>query len=243
MMSNSLCSLDISTQKDIFSEPIKNLQASGVIVSRKRRYQLKADKNKKFIQKPSITEYSGLNYLGKEYYFAWAENFFFIEQYFAYSPEERVKNSGFFDRYVKTSDDVLFVLKCATYRDTREGFDGGVAILAECSEEILIEMFHRLRQLFIHSPEKAKIYENYWEILILAIACAKRLSEMQKFQLFQSLFVNNLGRAVKTSLIDGLRLLDFDPELIKICLERFLSPREQDDYIRAYAQEAIDDLS
>lgn len=237
--------VDLLTKQDIFpkSRNTKNWQASGVNAWKEKYSPPKVPKKKSLAQQPNFKGYSDLNYLGKEYYFAWAENLFFIEQYFAHSPEERVKNSRFSARHVKTLDDILFVLKCATSRDMREGFDGGVAILAECSEEILIKTIHRLRRLLIHSPEKAKIYENYWEILILAIACAKRLSEMRKFNLFLSLFVNNLGRAVKTSLIDGLRLLNYDPELIKICLERFLYPRERDDYIRAYAQEAIDDLS
>lgn len=168
-----------------------------------------------------------------------------LKRYFLDSPDERVRKRQHFARYVQTIEDVFFILKCGNMREIQEGFDGAVALLAECNTSALVQTISWVRQLWINNFEKARKYESYWEILILGVACATNLSPQRKLELFSGLFIQNLGRATKAALIDALRMLEgkIDIDLIKDCLERFISKNELDEYIRNYAQEAIDDLS
>jgi hypothetical protein len=82
----------------------------------------------------------------------WKENSW-IKPYFKYSPEERIKLSKSFARYVESVEDILFILKCGNSREIKEGFDSAIALVAECDVTLLSETVHWLRNLFIYDFE------------------------------------------------------------------------------------------
>jgi hypothetical protein len=174
-----------------------------------------------------------------------ASNFYqtasFLQSYFNLTPQKRVELKYRYARKIQTIEDVLITLSLGNDPKFKEGYDGAIALLAECSEKVLTQTINLFRSNLIFQKE---VNEENLEILLKSVACASKITSEKKFSLIISLFVKNLGSLTKLTLIDSLTILsdDLDFDLIEVCLERFASNKETDDYVRNCAKEAIEDL-
>ncbi|GBF79759.1 hypothetical protein [Aphanothece sacrum] len=163
-----------------------------------------------------------------------------IKEYFNASPQERVSIKKSCAKHIQTTEDVLTVLYLGNSPDFKDAYDGAVALLAECKQLVLSQSIQVFRQKLIHKylvfTEEYKL-----EILIKSVSCASLISSARKLELITSLFVRNLGRLTKLTLIDALIILEdeVNKKLIEVYLEHFTSDKESDEYVRVAAQKAI----
>lgn len=164
-----------------------------------------------------------------------------LQSYFDATPQERVTLREKYAKKIKTLEEVLITLSLGNSSKIKESYNGAIALLAECREIVLTQGINFFRK---ELTLREKVNEENLEILIKAVACASLISPEKKLSLITGLLVNNLGRLTKLTLIDALIILadDLDYNQIKPHLERFLSPKETDAYVRQCAKEALEDI-
>ncbi|MBC1212931.1 hypothetical protein GNE08_01675 [Trichormus variabilis ARAD] len=179
---------------------------------------------------------------------------FLIREYFLSSSERRNKLRGFIFTRLSSAKAIIEVLKWGISGKARDAYDGAVDLLAEINEINILkeasQYLEALSQLMINSVENRNILmlDPLWEILIKGTACAYRIPAEERFELlltFNLIALINQRRILKATFIDALLLLadEIDTQRIKNAIARFASGYETDQYIRNYAEEAIQELS
>ncbi|HLO83720.1 MAG TPA: hypothetical protein VK203_01725 [Nostocaceae cyanobacterium] len=165
-----------------------------------------------------------------------------IKDYFSLNPFKRKECVECVAKYITSESVVLEVLNLATSRNVREGFDAAIMLLAECGN-VIITTLEKLQKPNIDDKD-ILILEEKWEILVKSIACASKIDAQARFDAIKNLIPDTNRRLVKTAIIDALQIIedDIDTESIKNELQYFLSDSEQDEYVKKYAQEAIEDI-
>ncbi|WP_204106746.1 MULTISPECIES: hypothetical protein [Spirulina sp. CCY15215] len=168
-----------------------------------------------------------------------------LKWYFQNPPNKRIKICKKVAEDIRTIEEILEILKWGNQNNVRDGYDGAIALLAECDGNLLAQLM-----LLGHTPygQYINIFSpEQWEILIKSVACSQKIQVMKKYILIVG-FMNNYnlwGRLVKSAIIDFFWIVEDeldDIELIHPILERFIR-KDSDLYIRKYAQEALDDIS
>jgi hypothetical protein len=184
-----------------------------------------------------------------------------IREYFVYSaPQQRVQLRKAIASNLK-SFQVIKALRFGQRADIHDAYAATVDLLAEMNDVTpLIEAVESLAAIgkflgksskFLKQPLQAShlvTLDGYWEILIKGIACAYKIPVEQRFKLIQTLVPTSTTsnrRIIKSALIDAFLIIaeDLDTEQIKNALSYFLSSTESDSYIRAYTEEALQDLA
>lgn len=177
-----------------------------------------------------------------------------IREYFLSSPSQRTKSRKKIAQYIFSSQsfltpilNILTILKIGATGEFPESYDGAVAILAEIDNisdlwSIVVSLIELHRSL-TENPFKKKLLDDCLEILIKAIACADKIEAAKRFNLIKELMAISRTRVLKATVIDSLGLMADEMELatLKSTIESFNS--DKDEYIRNYAEEALQDLS
>ncbi|MBD2492431.1 hypothetical protein [Aulosira sp. FACHB-615] len=177
-----------------------------------------------------------------------------IRSYFLSTPNKRTKLRKAVVRSFPSWRAVLEVLKWSINGKASDAHDGAVDLLAEIDNiNFLIDTSKYLEtsnELWSNTSNVNQLLklDSCWEILIKAIACAYKIPAEARFELTLKLSLIraiNTRRILKSTLIDALLLLadEIDTEHIKNAIARFASGYETDQYIRNYAEEAIQELS
>lgn len=133
--------------------------------------------------------------------------------------------------------DILSQSRCS------DGFDNAINLLSRYGDD-LIKVVNSGEVDKSSEDRNNTAIEEEWEVLIKGIACAYNLSVEERFDTITRLISGQKSRLVKASIIDALLIIqdEIKPDFIKKYLTSFLSSDEVDEYIRDYAQEAIDDI-
>ncbi|MGL5874394.1 MAG: hypothetical protein ACRC2R_18835 [Xenococcaceae cyanobacterium] len=189
-------------------------------------------------------------FLKLEFYFN-RGNKYSIENYFSANLNERAKLRQKYAENIKSEKDIFQILKLGNTYEIQDAYDGAVDLVAECHDEILIKAIDLAthQYLFQASQEQVRAWEKNWEILIKGLSFSSTVPPHEKLSLILRLFLSDgndrLTRLMKTAIVDALLNLEDEigADIITTIIERFSSEkRESDEYIRDYAQEAIEDL-
>lgn len=171
-----------------------------------------------------------------------------IREYFLSSSTQRAKSRKRIARSVSSLKSVLAVLSWGISGKASDAYDGAVDLLAEVDNvDLLIATSKYLEATSELSGNSSKSHflESLWEILIKAIACAYQIPVEQRFKLILNLITVSNRRIFKATIIDALTIIadEMNTESIRNLIGRFASIYEADQYIRNYAQEALQDIS
>lgn len=175
-----------------------------------------------------------------------------IHRYFlSSSPEQRVHLrkavAGIINRY----NSILKILDFSRQGNIKDAYDAGVDLLAEFDTLKLHDQAFQYLEAISHlvgqsSGQKTRrLLEDFWEVLTKGISCAYKVSAEERLELIGKISAVSQQRLVKTTVIDALVTIaddmkDIQP--IRNFLGRYTSEYEPDAYVRAYAQEALEDL-
>ena len=143
---------------------------------------------------------------------------------------------------------VLAVLSWGISGKASDAYDGAVDLLAEVDNvDLLIatSKYMEAKGELSASSSNSNFLDSLWEILIKAIACAYQIPVEQRFKLILNLITVSNRRIFKATIIDALTIVadEMNTEPIRNVIGRFASIYETDQYIRNYAQEALEDIS
>jgi hypothetical protein len=166
-----------------------------------------------------------------------------IREYFLASPSKRRLMARKTAKQIKSVKAILAVMNLSLKKDIKEGFDGAVALLAEC-DEATIRALKSPQLDYSNRRHNLLDTEQKMEILITAIACASNISPRKRFNAVVKLITPTQRRAIKAAIIDALIILsdEFSIDAIKEYLNNYSSNCESDQYIREYANEALQDI-
>jgi len=165
-----------------------------------------------------------------------------VREYFLAKPSRRINFIKAAAQKISSTTMVLEVLDWSTKAGIQEAYDAGVNLIAKCSNIILDVANQQLINFSSNNWNEAFVADEKWEILLKGIACSENINQERKLETISSLITQTNRRAVKAAIIDSLLILEgeFDFNVIKEYLDYFLSDTEPDEYIREYAQDAIE---
>lgn len=180
-----------------------------------------------------------------------------VQKYFAAAPVTRANSRRAIARSFKSIYPILEVVMYGADRKFEDAYHGAIDLLAECDEYLL----RRAVVILLNSTQTPLKYqsrsqlleqETYWEVLIRGIGCAYGIPGQRRLQILRYLLSNISAaeiltrRVVKAAMIDSLSLLadeeGVDKNEIKLYIGLFMEPLERDQYIRTYAEDALEDL-
>lgn len=177
---------------------------------------------------------------------------FLIRQYFLYLPEQRAEIRENIAINIKSLPSFLEILKWGASNKARDAYDGAIDLLAEINNIELLnnacKYLEASNQLWIASNRTDKLFwlDSLWEILIKSIAYSYKIPLDERFKLLENLVWNQpINRRIfKASLIDAFVSIASETNTIAIknLIQRFTSLDEKDEYIRNYAEEALEEL-
>ncbi|BAU13031.1 hypothetical protein LEP3755_35670 [Leptolyngbya sp. NIES-3755] len=181
-----------------------------------------------------------------------------VRQYFLTYPQTRAKIRGAIAKSFTSVDSLLAIVAFGGNRNLEDAYDGAVDLLAECSGYLLwntaITLLN-LTQASLRYQSRSRIAEQeiFWEVLIRGIGCAYHVPAQDRLQMLGQLLAMSSAaeiltrRVVKAAMIDSLRNLaddeGVDKSEIRAYIGLFVIPSERDQYIRTYAEEALEDLA
>jgi hypothetical protein len=175
-----------------------------------------------------------------------------IKQYFLYSSEQRAKIRENIAINIKSLPSLIEVLKWGASNKAHDAYDGAVDLLAEINN---IKLFNNgckylgaTNQLWLASNRNMIFFalDSLWEILIKSIAYSYKIPSEERLRLLNNLVLipPTNRRIFKAALIDAFVSLSdqYNNSYIKNIIQRFTSLDEKDQYIRSYAEEALEEL-
>jgi hypothetical protein len=160
-----------------------------------------------------------------------------IKEYFASSSSQRALSRQVIINQIKSLPEIVEILKHGSSGKHRDGYDAAVNLLAESSKLNLLDAISRAFLRLSDIPDK------HWEILIKSIACAYKINPIQRFSLIIDIIRPVINkRILKAIIIDTLSILadDIHIEVIQETLNSFTA--DQDEYIRDYANETLQEI-
>lgn len=169
-----------------------------------------------------------------------------IGEYFLSSLTQRAISRKIIIQHIKTLQSIFAILSWGASGKTRDSYDGAVNLLSEISNLELLRLtcqaVEKPYAQMIGNPSTRVFAENFLEILIKAIACAYKVDAGQRLRLLTTALPETDERMIKASIIDALIILsdEADQDAVKAAIAGFSS--DQDEYIRDYAAEALQDI-
>lgn len=160
-----------------------------------------------------------------------------IKEYFASSSSQRALSRQVIINQIKSLSEIVEILKHGSSGKYRDGYDAAVNLLAESNK---LDLLDAISRAFLRLPN---IPDKHWEILIKSIACAYKINPIQKFSLIVDVILPAINkRVLKAVIIDALSILadDIHIEVIQKILNGFTT--DQDQYIRNYANETLQEI-
>lgn len=174
-----------------------------------------------------------------------------IRTYFRFSSQhQRANLRKTISERAKHLREVLRILDFSRKNDIYEAYDAGIDLLAEFENiNFFTAAVNHLEYVSrILSKDQLKILDDFWEVLIKGLACAYKIPAEKRLDLLIKvlttvLFMNR--RQVKIAIIDSLANLsdEIEPGTIAEHIRHFTLPNELDEYVQAYAQDALQDFS
>jgi hypothetical protein len=186
-----------------------------------------------------------------------AEPDLLVKKYFLASPQIRAKIRSALVKNFKSVNSMLAILIFSANPNIDDAYAGSIDLIAECENfQLLAKTVATLLSL-TQAPARSQnqtqltLQETYWEILIRGMGCAYRLPAEDRLQLLRYLLSDSTEilnrRAVRAAILDSLVILadeeGIDKEEIKPYIRLFMQPSEHDQYIRTFAEAALEDLA
>ncbi len=124
------------------------------------------------------------------------QNILNIKTYFNASPQDRGNVRIFYARNIQKIQEVLIILSLGNSPNFNDAYDGAVALLAECNQDVLSESVEFFRQQLIQRHLTTSEEKNL-EILIKSVACSSFVELARKLGLITTLFVKNISSLIK----------------------------------------------
>lgn len=168
------------------------------------------------------------------------------------SPEQRVHLRKAIVGIINHYNSILKILDFSRQGDIKDGYDAGVDLLAEFNTLELHDRAFQYLEAISHLVERSsslktrRLLEDFWEILTKGISCAYKVPAEERFELIGKISRVSQWRLVKTAVIDALVTIADDMKDVQP-IKDFLGfhtsdEYEPDAYVRAYAQEALEDI-
>ena len=177
-----------------------------------------------------------------------------IREYFLASPSQRAKLRKLIFQNLNSWQSILAILSWSQNREASDAYDGAVDLLAECRD---INLFRDSMQ-YLDTVTTLATYDtsnginksnlsHSLEVLMKGIACAYKIPALERFIVIQnslSTVKDTNKRNLKASFIDALLILsdEIDIRPIRVLIGHFVSDNESDEYIRDYANEALQEI-
>lgn len=166
---------------------------------------------------------------------------FLIKGYFLANPSDRPIHCKFIAKRINSLEGILLILDWSRKKGVKESYDSAVDLLSECGRILLKVISNEAITSLVTKDIIA--YEEKLEVLIKGIALAHNIPSSERLKAITDLIPGH-RRLIKTAIIDALLTLqdEVDSDLLQYYLARFLSTDELDEYVRQYAQEALEEF-
>lgn len=165
-----------------------------------------------------------------------------IREYFLSPLEQRAVSRKTIISHIKTWQSVLVIVSWGASGKAQDSYDGAINLLAETKNFRLLEFATSGAATYIGMLNKGlhvNFAENCLEIIIKSIACAYQVDAKQRFALLSNFIHLTDRRVIKATIIDALMIIsdEIDVTTIRDVINVFTT--DQDEYIRDYAEEAL----